>query len=226
MISVIIPVYNEAGLIGETINSVRHRSDNKLEIIVVDCGSDDSSSKEARIAGANVFLSPAKGRAVQMNYGAEQATGEILFFLHADTKPPLNFDRRIQQAVGSDRTAGCFRLDFDDSHFLLDTYAWFTRFDINAFRFGDQGLFISSTLFKDIGGFREDHLVMEDNEIVRRIKKKTQFKILSDEVITSARKYKKNGVLKLQLVFSLIYILYKLGFSQKRLVQIYQKLIL
>lgn len=225
MISVIIPVYNEAALIGKTIHAVKHRSGNVSEIIVVDGGSHDSTPKEARTAGAEVFSSPAKGRAIQMNYGAEQATGEILFFLHADTTPPFDFDRRIQQAVGSDRAAGCFRLGFDDNHFLLDTYAWFTRFDINAFRFGDQGLFISRTIFEDIGGFREDHLVMEDNEIVRRIKKKTKFKVLSAKVITSARKYKRNGVLRLQMVFLLIYILYKLGFSQKRLVKTYQKLI-
>lgn len=225
MISIIIPAYNETGTIAETINSIKHRSEEISEIIVVDGGSNDSTQTEVRTAGAHLFLSPAKGRAIQMNYGAEQSSGEILFFLHADTKPPKNFDRQIKQVVSANHSAGCFRLDFDENHLLLDLYAWFTRFDINAFRFGDQGLFVRRSLFEDIGGFKEDHLVMEDNEIVRRIKKRASFKILASHVTTSARKYKQIGTLKLQVVFILIYTLYMVGLPQKNLAQLYQKLL-
>lgn len=225
MISVIIPAYNEAGIIERTVHTVKRRSDDVHEIIVVDGGSNDSTQKMARNAGAKVVVSPNKGRAVQMNYGAEQATGKLLFFLHADTRPPSDFDSKISQAVADNCAAGCFRLNFDEDHFLLNTYAWFTRFDINVFRFGDQGLFVYRTVFEDIGGFREDHIVMEDNEIIKRIKKNAEFKVLNAKVTTSARKYRENGVIKLQMVFSLIYMLYKLGFSQKNLVQIYQRII-
>lgn len=225
MISVIIPAYNEGGVIKHTVHAVNRQSDNVHEIIVVDGGSIDSTKKMAWNAGAKVIESPGKGRAVQMNYGAKRANGELLFFLHADTRPPHNFDSKIIQAVSEHFTAGCFRLKFDEDHFLLNAYAWFTRFDINAFRFGDQGLFVSRTVFEDIGGFREDHILMEDNEIVRRIKKFSEFKVLDAEVVTSARKYRENGIFKLQMVFSLIYILYKIGFSQKNLVRLYQRII-
>jgi hypothetical protein len=116
-------------------------------------------------------------------------------------------------------------LSFDNDHFLLNFYAWCTRFDIDAFRFGDQSLFITAELFKQVGGFREDHIVMEDQEIVKRIKKTAPFKVLPDEVTTSSRKYLANGVVRLQCVFTLIFMLYKAGVSQSKLVLIYKKLI-
>lgn len=224
-ISIIIPVFNEAGVIGRTVKEIGKRAADSIhEIIVVDGNSSDSTRKEAVGSGATtVIRSPGRGRAVQMNRGAGHASGEILLFLHADTIPPYEFDRSIKRAVSEGWEAGCFRLGFDENHHLLKTYAWFTRFDLNAFRFGDQGLFILHTAFNKIGGYREDHLVMEDNEIVRRIKRSYSFKILSRRAITSGRKYRHYGYVKLQLLFCLIYTLYMLGTSQEKLIRIYHK---
>lgn len=225
-LSVIIPAYNEEDFIVDTLWAVQKNSGELLhEILVVDGGSSDHTMAEAENAGAKVLTSPQKGRAAQMNYGAEQAQGEILYFLHADSKPPADFDQQVHRAIGNGFESGCFRLAFDASHFLLNFYSWCTRFNINAFRFGDQSLFIERDIFFEIGGFREDHLVMEDNEIVRRIKKKYSFTILDNAVETSARAYRKLGIVKLQLLFALIYLLYFLGVAQETLADIKRKAI-
>ena len=225
-ISIVIPTYNEGSTIAETVRKVKHRSSKHMrEIIVVDGGSVDQTIEEAEQAGALVLESPRKGRAAQMNVGAEHANGQLLYFLHADTHPPKGFDSTIINAVTERYDAGCFRLQFDETHFLLQSYAWFTRFDIDLFRFGDQSLFIAKQLFFELDGFREDHIVMEDQEFVRRAKKNGRFKIVDKAVITSAEKYRRNGVIKLQLVFTIILFFYYLGISQERLVQIYKRFI-
>lgn len=225
-ISVIIPAYNEAGVIAETVKEVRSRGDKSvLEIIVVDGGSDDGTLEEAAKAGAKKLQSPRKGRASQMNYGAERARGSLLYFLHADSHPPAHFTATIQKAAQTEYDAGCFRLAFDDNCWLLRVYAWFTRFNIDLFRFGDQSLFITRSAFFRVGAFREDHSVMEDQEMVRRIKRSSSFAVLDGTVTTSARKYRKTGVIKLQLVFGLILVLYYLGIGQDRLVVLYKRLI-
>jgi len=224
MISIIIPVLNEEEIIGSLIGEVKERENGFTdEIIVVDGGSTDGTVEMAQKSGVTVIRAEERGRARQMNTGARQAQGTILYFLHADSIPPERFDRKIKETVvdkGYD--AGCFRLQFDDDHPLLTFYAWFTKFNLNLFRFGDQSLFISKRLFNKIGGYAEDLIVMEDNEIVRRIKQAGTFKVLPSSVITSARKYRDNGVLKLQLIFTVIYVLFYLGFSQEYLIEFYR----
>jgi rSAM/selenodomain-associated transferase 2 len=179
----------------------------------------------AKETSAKVIEAPKKGRAAQMNYGATQARGELLYFLHADSIPPKGFDNLIVKQWKEGCRAGCFQLAFDHHNWLLAFYAWCTRFDIDLFRFGDQSLFIDRMLFAEIGGFREDHLVMEDQEIIKRIRNRSRFKVLPQQVLTSARRYQENGVLRLQLVFTLIVILYKMGFSQQKLLSVYKKLV-
>lgn len=221
MISVIIPAYNEEDYIGRTVRAVSARGHAAVdEIIVIDGGSEDKTVQKAKESGASVFVSAQKGRAAQMNAGARRARGEVLYFLHADSIPPKDFDRKIRGALGRGADSGCFRLAFDRDHWLLDLYAWFSRFDINAFRFGDQSLFVKSRLFSGIDGYREDHLLMEDNEMVRRLDKCSSFVLMDDCVETSARSYQKAGMVKLQLVFILIYTLYFLGVEQRNLIKI------
>lgn len=225
-ISVIIPALNEEVFIEETIRKVRqHSSPSRIkEIIVADGGSRDRTEVRAKQAGAVVVQSP-RGRAVQMNEGAGHASGEILYFLHADSIPPPGFGHAIEQAIQEGSNAGCFRLAFDTDHILLNFYAWFTRFDVNAFRFGDQSLFIERKVFNKVGGFREDHIVMEDNEIIRRIKRNGSFCICRKKIITSARKYHEVGVLKLQMIFTFIFFAYFLGVPQSQLVSWYKRFI-
>lgn len=227
MISVIIPVYNEEGVIGNTVRYLKAVEDDHLikEIIVVDGGSIDNSVDVAEKAGALIIKSATKGRAAQMNEGARVSKGSILYFLHADSIPPKTFGADIMEAVGKGFSMGCYRLRFDVDHWFLKANTWFTRFDINAFRYGDQSLFVTQDFFNKVGGFCEKHIVMEDQEIIKRLRKHGNFIILSKEVITSARKYVANGVFKMQGIFYLIYFMYQLGYSQEKLLATFRRLV-
>jgi rSAM/selenodomain-associated transferase 2 len=227
MISVIIPVYNEEGLIGKTVRYLKSVSRHDLigEIIVVDGGSSDNSVNEANMAGARVIGSPRKGRAAQMNEGARVAEGNILYFVHADSLPPPSFPDDIMEAINEGFSMGCYRLRFDLNHWFLKANAWFTRFNVNAFRYGDQSLFVTKKLFQNVNGFCERHIVMEDHDIIKRLRRHGRFAILQKEITTSARKYITNGVYRTQGTFYLMYLLYNLGYSQERLLRVFRKLV-
>src|SRR5918993_1638523 len=117
MISIIIPTYNEADQIEETIGKIHSANrHNEIEIIVVDGGSTDDTRLVAARCGAVTILSEKKGRAAQMNKGASIAKGKVLYFLHADSVPPQHFTQYIMNALDKGYSSGCFRLRFDQSH--------------------------------------------------------------------------------------------------------------
>lgn len=227
MISIIIPTYNEAENIAETIEKIKCRDNGNLiaEIIVSDGQSTDETVTIASNAGATAVVSEKKGRSAQMNYGASKANGEILYFLHADSIPPENFTNHILNAIEKKYTSGCFRLSFDYQHWFLKANCWFTRFDVNAIRFGDQSLFVTKDVFKKSGGFDENLLMMEDQEIIYRIKKYGKFLVMKEAATTSARKYLDNGIYRMQFIFFRIWLLYYLGYSQQDLLKLHKKLI-
>jgi rSAM/selenodomain-associated transferase 2 len=226
MFSIIIPTYNEAGQIAQTIRKTHAANGkHKAEIIVVDGGSSDDTLAIARECGATAIKNRQKGRAAQMNEGASMARGEILYFLHADSVPPQDFTQLILDACRRGASSGCFRLAFDYDHWFLKANCWFTRFNLNAFRFGDQSLFVTKEVFQRAGGFREDLLMMEDQEIIHRIKKHGKFEVMNEVVTTSARKYLDNGVYRMQGIFYRIWALYYLGCPQEQLLKLHRKLI-
>lgn len=226
MLSIVIPTFNEEAVIRQTIRRLQSAAANDdVEIIVVDGGSSDATSAVAAQAGALAITSPRKGRSAQMNEGAAIAKGDVLYFLHADSDPPETFVRDISDAVRQGKNAGCFRLRFDMDHWFLRTNAWFTRFDMDAFRFGDQSLFVTQDVFRRVGGFCEKHIVLEDQEIIRRIRRHANFTIIPKYITTSARKYEFNGIYRTQAIFFLIYMMYRLGYSQQSLVKTYRRLI-
>jgi len=226
-ISIIIPVKNEAPQLPVLLNFLNTVSGKEhiAEIIVSDGNSTDETVSIANFYGAKVVVSEQAGRGRQMNAGAKTATGNILYFLHADSIPPTGFVEDILDKINAGHVAGCYRLRFDDDHWFLKANAWFTRFNVNAIRFGDQSLFVTKTVFESIGGFREDLIIMEDQEIIHRIRKKGKFAVIAGYVTTSARKYQVNGIYRMQGIFFYIYFAYVLGASQQKLVRIYKKLI-
>lgn len=227
MISVIIPTYNEESFLKATIIALwKHDTQNLIkEIIVADGGSNDKTLAIAKSESVKVLICPEKGRAAQMNYGASLATENILYFLHADTIPPPDFTVDITEMINRKLYAGCYRLSFDYQHWFLKANCWFTRFDVNAFRFGDQSLFVTKEKFLEAGGFCEKHLVLEDQHIIKRLKRVCSFSVIKKPVLTSARKYLENGIYRTQGIFFLIYLMYHLGLTQQQLVSTYRWLI-
>ena len=226
MFSIIIPTYNEASQIAQTISKTHAANGNhEAEIIVVDGGSSDNTKAIAEQCGATVVKSERKGRAAQMNKGASVAKYDLVYFLHADSIPPKGFTSQILTAHRNGAKSGCFRLAFDYSHWFLKANAWFTRFNVNAVRFGDQSLFVTKEVFLKSGGFREELVMMEDQEIIYRLKKFGKFKVMNDYVITSARKYMDNGIYRMQGIFYRIWAMYYLGYTQEQMLAVHKRLI-
>jgi len=223
-ISIIVPILNEADYIGKLLDCLQHSiiPEYVEEVLVVDGGSRDGSIKIAQGYGATLIHSE-KGRAKQMNLGAQRATGEVLYFLHADTLPPKNFVTHIVKAIEAGYQAGCFRMRFDSNSRFLQFFAWFTRINHQICRGGDQSLFITKELFTKTQGFNEDYVVYEDNEFIGRLYKKTNFKVLPEKVETSARRYKKMGVVLLQYHFGVIHLKNYLGAGPEQLYDYYSK---
>ena len=223
-ISIIIPVLNEEDLVVPQYHAIRKAStlDGILEIIYVDGGSTDQTLTRISELNARVVKST-KGRARQMNLGAQKAKGDILYFLHADTLPPLGFDQTIINAYNDGINAGCFRMKFDSKSRFLGFFAWFTRFNHWLCRGGDQSLFISNKHFNATGGFNEDYMVYEDLEFIGRLYRSGKFKVLPQNVITSARKYNQVGKYRLQFHFAVIHLKNYLGASPEALYKYYKR---
>lgn len=226
MISIIIPTYNEETHILSTINYLLLQpGSDQVEILVVDGGSHDRTIELVMTTSCSLLISPLKGRAIQMNYGATFAKGDIFYFLHADCRPPLNFITLILHFHQQGRDSGCFYLKFDHPHWFINTIAQLTRLNFSFIRFGDQSLFISKLLFAKIGGYDEQCIVMEDHEIIKRIQRVGSFKVIPGFITTSARKFLENGPYKLMCIYLYIYLLYYLKIPQSILLKQYRALI-
>ncbi len=218
-----MPTCNEEAIIARSLECLlaTTKKSEGIEIIVSDASTDDTPNILSTFPVT--VCHSAKGRATQMNCGARLAEGDIIYFLHADTRPPETFVEDIRSAAAEGKKAGCFRMSFDDNHPLMSLFGWFTRFPLLICRGGDQSLFIDKTLFLGIGGFNEALLIMEDYDIITRIEQREQFHILETEVTTSARKYHRNGIIPLQMSFGTMHLMYALGFDQEALVEYYRE---
>jgi len=224
-ISIIIPVLNEEKSLPKLLDYLLEIKNPKIikELIIVDGGSSDSTLDILKSYPSIIVLQSEKGRAKQMNFGAKTATAKVLYFLHCDTFPPKNFDVAIVEQVQNGNHSGCFKMKFDNNHIVLKVSEWFTQFNYQSCRGGDQSLFVDRTIFEKLHGFNENLTIYEDNEFIARLYKNSKFTVIQKSVTTSARKYLTNGVWKLQFHFIMIHIKYSQGTSQKELQNYYQK---
>ena len=225
-ISIIIPTYNEASSIGKLIAYLQlHGADNIAEIIISDVGSTDETLAIAEQSGAIALLSPQKGRAAQMNYAVSKASGNIFYFVHADSFPPINFTADVIEAVNSGFDFGRYRTKFNSSNLLLKINAWFTRFNWFICYGGDQTLFVTKALFEKSDGFKNELLIMEEYEFCDRLMKDYKYKIFADTALVSARKYEGRSWLQVQLANRKAVQLFKNGASQEEIVERYKAML-
>lgn len=225
-ISVIIPVLHEGDLINEILGSLKSAASGvQHEVIVVD--GDAGGSTIGQIADTAIIkLTAPKGRALQMNAGAKRATGDVLLFLHADTYLPQNaFPKIIEALSGSRFIGGAFDLGISNPRWIFRLTGWCTSWKHRLTRvpYGDQAIFLRSNYFKDVGGYADIPL-MEDVELMKRIKRRNDRIIfLPDAVVTSSRKWEKDGVLYTIFRNWVLQALYMFGVPADKLVKYYYK---
>lgn len=219
-ISVIIPTLNEAATIGETLRRVR--SSRSCEVIVVDGGSDDGTPELAR-PQADLVLSAGRGRATQMNVGARAASGQVLLFLHADTVLPPDFPALLENALRNPRVVGGrfdVRLDAEGRLFRIIETLMNLRSRLSRIATGDQAIFVRSRTFQELGGYREAEL-MEDLELSYRLKRQGELACLRERVVTSARRWQRDGIVRTIGLMWLLRFLYFIGVSPSYLKTFY-----
>jgi rSAM/selenodomain-associated transferase 2 len=219
-ISIIVPALNEEQAIGPTLASAR--APGVREIIVVDGDSADSTAEVARRFADHLLIGP-RGRALQMNAGAAVASGEALLFLHADTILPGNFVSAVRGAFDDPGVVGGrFDVRLEPRSLLL----WLTGTLINArsrlsrISTGDQAIFVRRDVFEALGGYPPIPL-MEDVAFSRALKRKGKVVALREQVVTSSRRWRHDGVIRTILLMWSLRFLYFCGVSPERLRRAY-----
>ncbi len=225
-ISVIIPTLNESENIGDLVAFIQQFGRKDIaEIIVVDGQSTDNTLMLAKLAGALTLTSSTRSRAAQMNLGVKYATGDILYFIHADVKLIPSFASDIKESIEAGFHSGCYRYVFDSAKSMLRINAYCTRFNRIMCRGGDQTLFVIKSVFDEFGGFNETFSIMEDYDFIIRLQKNYQFRIIPKNVVVSARKYETNSWLRVQVANLTVFIMFFLKQSPQKMKVVYGRML-
>jgi rSAM/selenodomain-associated transferase 2 len=223
VISIIVPALNEAGTIEAALRQLQECRNRGHEVIVVDGGSSDATVQQARPLADRVSHSSA-GRAGQMQAGADMASGELLWFLHADTRIPAGACNAILAAlVPGKRQWGYFEVQFPESIRMLDLVAWMMnrRSRLTGIATGDQGIFVTRELFRRVAGFRPIPL-MEDIALSRCLKRHSRPACIDMKLITSSRRWRRHGILRTVLLMWSLRLAFFLGVSPATLAKYYK----
>ena len=219
-ISVILPVLNEESTIAPSLQAVSALGPH--EIIVVDGGSTDHTRRISVEAGAKVLIT-GPGRARQMNRGALAATGDVLLFLHADTRLPASAFRDIESALSDPRyLGGRFDVELNSERRLLKVVGFMIslRSRLSKVGTGDQAIFVRREILAELGGF-PDMPLMEDIAFCRMLKRAGKVACLRSKVVTSARRWETDGVWRTIFRMWTLKLLYLAGVSPARLKRFY-----
>jgi rSAM/selenodomain-associated transferase 2 len=217
-VSVVIPTLDEAEHIAARVAEAAAQG--AWQVIVADGGSTDGTPDLAPPPA--VVVAAPRGRGAQMNAAAALANGEALLFLHADTRLPAGAVAAVGRAVAAGAPAGAFRVSFDHPSRLLAGLAWLTRFRLPHSFYGDQAIFVRTELFRRVGGYAEWDL-MEDAELMRRLRPAGRPVRLPLAVITSARRFRARGVARQQARNVWLVVRWLLGGDPRRLGRSYRR---
>ena len=222
-LSVVMPALNESAGILAALQALAPLLARGAQLLVADGGSQDDTVALARTGGAQVIDAP-RGRALQMNAGAQQASGDILLFLHADTRLPLDADRLMAQAIANGpQVWGRFDVRIEGKPRTLRVIAAFMnrRSRWTGIATGDQALFMTRAAFDAVGGFPAQPL-MEDIEISKRLLKLSRPACLRARVVTSGRRWETRGVWRTVLLMWRLRLAYWRGATPERLAERYR----
>ena len=221
-ISIIIPVYNEQENLRRILPHLLKRASSEVEIIVSSSIYCEESKIICESHGASFVNTQVASRAKQMNAGAKLAKHAVLYFIHADTLVPHTYESDIKVAIANGYKSGCYRFKFDQDVLPLMINSFFTRFRPQMFRGGDQSLFVLKDEFDRLGGFPEDHEIMEEYPFIKKLKQSSSFTVLKKAVLVSSRKYDGNSYVKVNIVNFLAFLMFHIGLSKVWLRSWYQ----
>jgi rSAM/selenodomain-associated transferase 2 len=222
-LTIVLPALNEAAIIVATLKALAPLRARGAEIIVADGGSHDDTSRLAE-PFADRIVTIRRGRGAAMNAGAALGTGDTLVFLHADTVLPDTADRLIAAALNR-RAWGRFDLRIAGHHPFLAVVARMInlRSRLTGVATGDQAIFVSRAAFEKVGGF-PDLPLMEDIALSRRLKRLCRPVCITTPVVTSGRRWERNGVLRTILLMWRLRLSYYLGVEPALLAELYSPL--
>jgi rSAM/selenodomain-associated transferase 2 len=228
-ISVIIPIYNEQENLVKRLSFLCEQA-NKFSIEIIVSNSPESFDETPKVcenfSNIRFINSPQKGRAAQMNFGAKQAIGDVLLFLHADVCLPNNFYEEVTNAIKNGFKAGFFAYKFDKETRLLNLNSSFTKNDGIFAGGGDQCQFFTKETFEKLNGYNEEYCIMEDFEMIDNVRKmKIPYTIIQSKATVSARKYDQNSWLKVNLINGYGFLKYKFGVHPTKLRKTYKSLL-
>jgi rSAM/selenodomain-associated transferase 2 len=221
-VSIVIPALNEAAGIGATLDALQALRVRGVELVLVDGGSSDSTAALSR-PWVDQLVRTDKGRALQMNAGAAVARGDVLVFLHADTRLPPLADALVLRAIEAGASWGRFDVVIESNVRLLRLVAWLMnmRSRLGGIATGDQAIFVTRKAFTEAGGFPAQPL-MEDIELSRRLKRAASPVCLREKVCTSGRRWEQRGVLRTVLLMWWLRWRYWCGACPQRLARAYR----
>lgn len=220
MLSIVIPVLNEAAEIETALRALAPLRRRGCEVVVVDGGSADATASLAEPLADHVMAAP-RGRALQMNAGAAAAKGDALLFLHVDTRLPGNADTLAREALArSRRVWGRFDVRFTGHALRLIAWTMNVRSRLTGIATGDQAMFVTRAAFERVGGFPEIAL-MEDIALSARLKRLSRPVCLSARVTASPRRWQKHGTLRTVLLMWRLRLAYFCGAKPDALARAY-----
>ncbi|MCW8987051.1 MAG: TIGR04283 family arsenosugar biosynthesis glycosyltransferase [Gammaproteobacteria bacterium] len=222
-VSIIIPALNEESSIKNLLQQLQVSRQQGHEVIVVDGGSEDQTIAVSTLLADKVIQSD-PGRAVQMNKGAVQASGDILWFLHADSVISENAIKNIQFNLNEqNKDWGRFNIKLSGLHYMFRIIEKMINFRscLSSIATGDQGIFIKRKIFDDVGGYSNIPL-MEDIDISKKLRAQSRSVCIKETLTTSSRRWEKNGILSTILLMWRLRFLYWLGISADKLASQYK----
>ena len=228
-ISVIVPCVNEVLQIPALLRVLReagNRFDGSWELLVVDGGSTDGTPCLCESHAEVQVIRSKPSRAVQMNLGAKQARGKVFYFVHADTRPPIDCLNGVWNAVQGGAKIGGYAFEMDSQRPMLAFNSRMTKFNVLATRGGDQTIFMTSAFYDQLDGFCESMEIMEEYDLLKKAKEQgVPYHLLDGQTLVSARKYEGRSWFKVQLANTVAMTLWRLGTDSAKIKRVYARML-
>ena len=220
-ISVVVPCINEVLQIPAMLRVLREAGRTfagNWELLIVDGGSTDGTVALCEGEPEVTMLTSKPSRAIQMNVGARHAKGAVLYFVHADTRPPIDCFNGVWNAYQGGSKIGGYAFEMDSQRLMLAFNSYMTKYNVIATRGGDQTIFMTKALYEELNGFCESMEIMEEYDLLKRVQEAgIPYDLLKGQTIVSARKYEGRSWLHVQLANTAAMAMWRAGVDSAKI---------